>query len=770
MTTLPAPLSLSPSQFWDGNDGQWTSYILRLGGPQLQNVRVFPSTKSNYIWAIDPLGCPDGYYPGNDSTKDCEDSRGGTFAGNESVGWTELSVYKLHVDEDLGYDGANGRFGFDDVGLDYLGAGGNLHHQLIATTTDFWSGVLPLNPRPVNTSDMNRPQTSFLQSLKDANNISSLSWGYTAGAKYRSENFFGSLVLGGYDQARFDNKSQITVPFNADDEKDLTIQVNTISTNISSDPLTTAAMDLVIDSTIPYLYLPESSYRLFEKAFGLEWNDTVELYLINETHYDNLVKQSAELRFNVGTINTTEIVFPIAAFLLTAGFPLLGDDSSTSYYFPIKRTNDTKTLTLGRAFLQEAYIIYDYERSFFTLAPCIWPSDTAASPSSAPTIIPSVNQTSSHDDDNNTNNNTSDTSGLSAGAIAGAAIGGVIAGLLLATLLACIWLRRRRRRSRRTSQSTTSTSKFPPFSTTTSTPHTRHSSSTTLPPLSPRSGSRLASFFRNPWGSLSSEGWSSSQEQEHVHELAVDAAAPTPAELRAGERKRQRSSELDAEVCAVHEMFQPKAAEVPEMPGDGPLPTYVSGDGATIEGNVLRAAQQQRQQEDREAGLRVGLGMGGLGLGEGEEDRTGLLGARAGVYEMDATATATASPSSSALLSPLPSPGQLGAVARKEVEERERLEAERAEAERVRAREVARRARGGGDDGDDDGGDGGDTIESLGGVSRSSSAAAAAAAAAADRPDTERRVSDLSPISENSGFVMMSASRPDSGSRRVSRD
>ncbi|KKY13148.1 putative peptidase a1 [Diplodia seriata] len=406
---------------------------------------------------------------------------------------------------------------------------------------------------------MNRPQTSFLQSLKDANNISS------------SENFFGSLVLGGYDSARFDNKSQITVPFNGDDEKDLTIQVNTISTNISSDPLTTAAMNLVIDSTIPYLYLPESSYQLFEKAFGLEWNDTVELYLINETHYDNLVKQSAELKFNVGTINTTEIVFPIAAFLLTASFPLLGDDSSTSYYFPIKRTNDKETFTLGRAFLQEAYIIYDYERSFFTLAPCTWPSDTAASPPSAPTIIPSVNETSSHDSDNNNHNTTNDTAGLSAAAIAGAAIGGIVAGLLLATLLACIWLRRRRRlHSRRPSHSTSaSTTKFPPFS-----PHTRHSSLTTLPPQSPRprSGSRLiASFFRNPWASLSTE-------DEHVvYELAVDPSAPTPAERAAGEHKRQLSSELDAEVCAVHEMFQPKAEDVrSEMPGDGPLPTYES--------------------------------------------------------------------------------------------------------------------------------------------------------------------------------------------------
>lgn len=205
------------------------------------------------------------------------------------------------------------------------------------------------------------------------------------------------------------------------------------------------------------------------------------------------------------------------------------------------------------------------------------------------------------------------------------------------------------------------------------------------------------------------------------YELPVDPMGLTPAEqevaAREREHKRHLSNELDAEVSAVHEMYQPKLA-VPEMPGDEPFPTYVSGDGATIEGNALRAAQLERERAREEA--------------------------RRAVYEMDATA-GLSSASTPLPSPPMPSPGQIDAIARKERDERERLEAERAEAERIRSRELERRVSDGSADVSTDG---------------------------TARPDTERRVSDLSPISENSAFggSPTSPSRPYTGSRRVSRD
>lgn len=61
----------------------------------------------------------------------------------------------------------------------------------IGDTHFTWLGALGLNPRPVNFTD--RPGavfTSLVQQLKNQSNISSLSWGYTAGAKYRKSQSF----------------------------------------------------------------------------------------------------------------------------------------------------------------------------------------------------------------------------------------------------------------------------------------------------------------------------------------------------------------------------------------------------------------------------------------------------------------------------------------------------------------------------------------------------------------------------------------------------
>ncbi|KAH7030063.1 aspartic peptidase domain-containing protein [Macrophomina phaseolina] len=709
-TTLPAPLSLGPSQFWDGNDGQWTSYILRLGAPTGQVVRVLPSTQSPAIWAISTYACKyaENFYPSiaedANKTADCQDNRGGVFDYQKSVGWVAKSTYPLHVDEYLEYrDGANGDIGFDQVGLDWSGASGSatLDHQVIASTyyERFWFGVLPLYPRPVNLSEIDHPQPSLMESLKSTGYIPSLSWGYTAGAKYRSENFFGSLTLGGYDNARFSNNSQVVVDFAADQERALTVQVNSITTTSSETPLVSQKMNMLIDSTVPYIFLPDFAYQAFEKEFNLVWNDTARLYLLNETTYKALVEKDAEISLNIGSsAQTTTITFPIGAFLLNASYPLVPGNQS-QYYFPIMRANTSDQWTLGRAFLQEAYVIADFEQNKFTLAPCIWPQDSTDRPASSPVIIFPANHTGSQND-SSTQEHTPST-----GAIAGAVVGGVVAGLFLAGLIALLLIRRRRRGQDSNSKAS-------------SVAHTRSSSSATLTTNGrPRAGSRLASFFRNPWGS------DAASPLPGLCELPVDPSSLTPLErdmaAREREHKRQLSNELDAEVSAVHEMYQPKAV-VPEMQGDEPFPTYVSGDGSTIEGNALRAARDEAERE--------------------------RLQPQPAVYEMDATA-GLSSASTPIPSPPMPSPGQLGAIAQKERDERERLEAERAEAERVRVEEMRRRVSGGSVD----------VIQSADGASG---------------PGAERRVSDLSPISESSGFARSPTSphRPDAGSRRVSRD
>lgn len=124
---------------------------------------------------------------------------------------------------------------------------------------------------------------------------------------------------------------------------------------------------------------------------------------------------------------SVEITLPYAAFDLTVAYPI---EFNSTNYFPLKRAANDTQYTLGRTFLQEAYLIADYERSNFTVAPCAWVQNAEADIRtiiSPDTALPSEAKASS---------------GVSAGAIAGIVIG-VVA--LIALLLAALWFMRRKR-------------------------------------------------------------------------------------------------------------------------------------------------------------------------------------------------------------------------------------------------------------------------------------------------------------------------------------
>lgn len=199
-TTVPAPIvarydcspsmrksnsskDFSVSQYWEGNDGPWSSFAIQVG-KKAQNVRILPSTASSTTWVVYEEGCP------KDAPANCQDSRGGTFNPNNSLTWVPNSIYQLGVEENLEFS-VFGDFGFDTVTLGWQGSGGpTVEHSIVAGIADTafsWMGVLGLNPRPTNFSGIpNSPQVSFVQALKNQNSIPSLSWSYTAGAQYRA--------------------------------------------------------------------------------------------------------------------------------------------------------------------------------------------------------------------------------------------------------------------------------------------------------------------------------------------------------------------------------------------------------------------------------------------------------------------------------------------------------------------------------------------------------------------------------------------------------
>ena len=122
------------------------------------------------------------------SAPDCVQSRGGLFDSKNSSSWAEVGQFALITEQNLGYAGNQdvGDYGFDTVGLSSQG-NISLDHMVVGqiNTTDYFLGNFGLDPWPVNFTNLNAPNPSFISTLKSKNLIPSLSYGYTAGARYR---------------------------------------------------------------------------------------------------------------------------------------------------------------------------------------------------------------------------------------------------------------------------------------------------------------------------------------------------------------------------------------------------------------------------------------------------------------------------------------------------------------------------------------------------------------------------------------------------------
>ncbi|KAI4248263.1 MAG: hypothetical protein L6R42_009341 [Xanthoria sp. 1 TBL-2021] len=177
---LPSPISWAPSQWWEGDDGEWSTFDLRVGTPE-QTVRVLPSTAGSATWLVTPGGC-------DPPSSTCSEARAGIFNQNQSSTWKDLGLFTLGLEENLGRNDS-GAFGLDTIslGLSNATGGPTLDSQVIAgiETERWYTAVFGLQQQPMNLTDFSQPQQSCLSALRARNLIPSLSWAYTAGARYR---------------------------------------------------------------------------------------------------------------------------------------------------------------------------------------------------------------------------------------------------------------------------------------------------------------------------------------------------------------------------------------------------------------------------------------------------------------------------------------------------------------------------------------------------------------------------------------------------------
>ncbi|KAI4141150.1 MAG: hypothetical protein LQ341_003589 [Variospora aurantia] len=164
-----------------------------------------------------------------------------------------------------------------------------------------------------------------------------------------------------------------------------------------------------------------------------------------------MVKQDAEITLTLATSlnggSTIDITLPYASFDLEADKPLV---KQKTRYFPLRRAKDESQYTIGRVFLQEAFILVDYDHSSFSILQAQYtsgtPSRIVATDTTTGTDITSSNNDGTSDDPALVKTTSQPSHGIGTGAIAGIAVGIVV--LAVAVIGFCLW-RRRLRRSKR---------------------------------------------------------------------------------------------------------------------------------------------------------------------------------------------------------------------------------------------------------------------------------------------------------------------------------
>lgn len=199
---IPRPQSLTPSGTFDGDDGRWSTFYINVAGDgngQGQNFRVLISTSSPVtIVPARSSWC---------STDECAKNRGimGTSGGgaqalgfdtSNSQTWQPLGFYSLPVNSTYWFsrdvlllnrnDTLGADWGSTTVGLGMASKQSNtIDKQWVATSLieDYYLGSLGLSAGEVGPD---KAQTFFSSLASQTELIPSNSYGYTAGAAYRT--------------------------------------------------------------------------------------------------------------------------------------------------------------------------------------------------------------------------------------------------------------------------------------------------------------------------------------------------------------------------------------------------------------------------------------------------------------------------------------------------------------------------------------------------------------------------------------------------------
>jgi hypothetical protein len=319
-----------------------------------------------------------------------------------------------------------------------------LTQQAVANVVsrDFMHGIFGLSKDAPNLGGIPfnvRTGTSLNATIATLTSVglsASNSFSYTAGSFQRD--WMPSLVFGGYDTSRIalgstlhvDISNTTTGPFSL--RFPLSVNLSSISYSTSTEQWRPQGFESMgIDSAIPQIWLPMHACTVFERVFGLNWDETAQLYLINSTTHDRLLQLNESVTFSLSSSRHEDAVvnftLPYSAFDLNISYPLVEEQS---YYFPLKRASKREQYVLGRTFLQEAHISVDYDSGYFNLSQAAHYGEQKLE-----TIVTSTTP------QNTSAPKPAEATGLPSGAYAGIGVGVGLAALIM-TIVGLAWKKR----------------------------------------------------------------------------------------------------------------------------------------------------------------------------------------------------------------------------------------------------------------------------------------------------------------------------------------
>lgn len=330
----PPPRVLSPSGLFEGNDGNWSTFVINIAGDgkgKGQNFRVLPST--SWKTTIIPAA--------NNECSDeaCAQRRGiMSYNGHQPTGlelpsdhWTEAGYYSFPYPQwwsnetmSVPFNRSPGAyFGTTWVGLNMASNKSiTFSDQYVSNYigNEFWLGIFGLD---IGELKLGASEMTFFNSLASSDtqdmNIPSQSYGFTAGAWYRKT--LGNMVFGGYDRTRISELQRTSINMTSTSNNTLLAGVTSIgyrakqttgaggsSLTLSPGSTTPETFLAIIDSTIPYLVLPNKICDRFAERFQLTYNNQLGLYLVNETAHDYNTQQNATVSFKIGQGDRKSVV------------------------------------------------------------------------------------------------------------------------------------------------------------------------------------------------------------------------------------------------------------------------------------------------------------------------------------------------------------------------------------------------------------------------------------------------------------------------------